>query len=267
MCLYPVSIRTHPKQGESQSVVVSCGQCLECLKQRSIEWSFRIMDEAKLYPLNCFITLTFSPEYLPLDGSISKRDVQLFMKRLRKFVFPLKIRFFASGEYGSKRLRPHYHIIIFGYDFPDKYFFKYDGKTKLYRSPSLEKLWTFGFSSVGEVTYDSALYCAKYMQKVQFQSFRKLSLTEPFILMSNRPGIGYASAYNVDLKSLKIYRNGKFSKIPRYYIKVMERDGVYLDDYKEACRINGEEKSKTIDLIAKRKKFYDCFMRLPLNRV
>ena len=44
------------------------------------------------------------------------RDIQLFLKRLRKHIFKYygeKIRFYIIGEYGTKSLRPHWHCLLF----------------------------------------------------------------------------------------------------------------------------------------------------------
>ena len=65
------------------------------------------MDEASRYSSNCFVTLTYDEDHLPLDRSVSRREVQLFMKRLRKAISPLRVRFFACGEYGERFGRPH----------------------------------------------------------------------------------------------------------------------------------------------------------------
>jgi hypothetical protein len=40
-----------------------------------------------------FITLTYDPDHLPSDGSLDVSHFQKFMKRLRKKISPLKIRF------------------------------------------------------------------------------------------------------------------------------------------------------------------------------
>lgn len=246
-----------------EGYTVSCGKCLECLKQRSIEWAFRIMDEASQYKENCFITLTYNNEFLPINKSVSRREMQLFLKSLRQAVKPVKIRFFGCGEYGKKRSRPHYHIIIFNWSPSDSFFWQRDKSgVDLYRSPLLEKIWKRGFSSVGKLTYDSALYCAKYMQKAQFNKPRckpSFDLTPPFVQMSNRPGIGFNSVYNCNLRTDRIYRNGKSTKIPRYYLKVMERDGVYLDDFKAMRQKQGALVESVTDLEAKRKKYYSGF--------
>lgn len=257
MCLYPVKIKD-PKYTDGEvhpPLEVACGKCLECLQQRANEWAHRIVDECKQYSQNCFLTLTYNNENLPADKSVNRREVQLFLKRLRKFLGKDKIRYFACGEYGKKGLRPHYHIIVFGW-YPDDCIFWEKEKNGfiLYRSPCLEKLWKFGFSTVGNVTIDTAKYCAKYLQKLQ-----KLpkDLTPPFTLMSLRPGIGFYSIRAEDLSCDRIYHNGKSVKLPRYYLKVLERTGHDLTAFKERRQIVGKMKEKQTDLQARRKKAYE----------
>lgn len=263
MCLYPKRIWTRPKDRPGELVTVSCGQCLECQQRKSNEWSHRIMDEAYCHPNNCFITLTYNNEHLPSDGMLVRRDVQLFIKRLRKFLQPDKIRVFYCGEYGKKRSRPHYHVIVFGWKPNDLFFWQQDKKAKLYRSPTLEKLWTFGFSSVGDLTLDSALYCAKYMQK-QYNYAPNKGWVKPFIGMSNRPGIGYYSISEDMLFYDRIYHNGKSVPVPRYYLKVLDRCGYYLDSFMARRRRVGEMRALTIDLEARRKHYRDVFFSLKM---
>ena len=90
------------------------------------------------------------------------------MKKLRKALGKngKRIRFFHCGEYGESTSRPHYHAIIFGYDFPDKKKWRTtDRGDILYRSPLLETLWDKGSSEIGSVTFESAAYVARYSLK------------------------------------------------------------------------------------------------------
>lgn len=262
MCLNPVTLPDPRfKDGEFHpSIKVSCGKCLECLQQHANEWSHRIVDECKHHEQNCFITLTYNEDNKPADGSVSRRELQLFLKRFRKAV-GVPIRFFACGEYGKKALRPHYHLIVFGWYPPDAVFWERDRKgVDLFRSPLLEKCWQKGFSSVGAVTIDSAKYCAKYLQKLQ-----KLpdGLVKSFVQMSLRPGIGFDSISAKSLDGDRIYHNGKSCKVPRYYLKVLERDGHDLTAFKERRQLVGAMREKTIDLQARRKKSKE-FKKKPL---
>lgn len=124
----------------------------------------RCYHEAQLHEENCFLTLTYDDEHLPEDGSLDLRHFQLFMKRFRKRCGE-GIRFFHCGEYGSKHRRPHYHAIIFGYDFKDKKFFKMVNDYPLYTSVFLDSIWELGYSTIGDVTFQSAAYVARYVTK------------------------------------------------------------------------------------------------------
>lgn len=126
------------------------------------------MHEASLYEFNIFITLTYDKKHLPGDYSVDVKHWQDFMKRYR---FSLndpghKLRFYMCGEYGEKNLRPHYHAIIFNHDFADKVIYEVNERgDKLYTSPSLSKLWPCGLATIGDVTFESAAYVARYCTK------------------------------------------------------------------------------------------------------
>src|SRR3954449_8205389 len=86
-----------------------CGQCIGCRLERSRQWAMRCVHENKMHPRSSFVTLTYDDKNIPPAGSLSKRDFQLFMKRLRKSQSN-PLRFFACGEYGETTHRPHYHV-------------------------------------------------------------------------------------------------------------------------------------------------------------
>jgi hypothetical protein len=145
---------------------IQCGQCVGCRLEKSRQWALRCVHEASLHENNCFITLTYNAENLPPDGGLRKKHMQNFFKRLRKYLKDTKIKYYYCGEYGDKNNRPHYHALIFGYNFPD---WVYIGETQsglpLYTSPTLERLWSHGFVQVGEVNFQSAGYVARYVMK------------------------------------------------------------------------------------------------------
>lgn len=193
------------------------------------------MHEAQLHTENCFLTLTFANEHLPIDYSVDVRDTQLFLKRLRDHIKPTRVRFFACGEYGDKDQRPHYHLILFNHAFlSDRKLLKTTRNgDKLYTSATLEKLWPFGQSSIGNVTFNSAAYVARYAMKkitgdrAEAHYLREHPLhhfivrTKPeFLVMSRRPGIGadWITKYRSDVyPSDEVIVNGHPSKPPRFY--------------------------------------------------
>ena len=198
---------------------------------------------------NCFITLTYRNECLPGDLSIHKEELQKFFKRLRKNTGK-KIRYFACGEYGEKTSRPHYHAIIFGYDFPDKYLHTMTKRgDALYRSPILEEAWKLGHSTIGDVTFESAAYVARYVMKKRKgdkEDIKKhyemldpetgeIHSVEPeFCLMSRRPGLGktWLEKYRTDTTKDFITIRGVKQNLPKYYDSLLEQMGEDLTDRK-----------------------------------
>jgi hypothetical protein len=151
----------------AQGFNLPCGQCIGCRLKYSQEWAVRLMHENQMHEESCFITLTMDDNYLftrDNPSSLDRTEFQKFMKRLRQY-HGKKIRYFHCGEYGEKNRRPHYHAILFGVDFPDKELHKVREEIKLYKSETLAKLWPFGFSTIGEVTFQSCAYVARYVTK------------------------------------------------------------------------------------------------------
>lgn len=220
-----------------KSLSLPCGQCIGCRLERSRQWAMRCMHEASLYESNSFVTLTYASEFLPHRGQLEYPAFQKFMKRLRKNG-PEKVRFYMCGEYGPENGRPHFHACLFNRDFPDKYYWARTGSgEKIYRSPELERLWPFGSSSVGAVTFESAAYVARYcVQKVtghnaKFHYARRdaegdYQLVPEFNHMSLKPGIGspWLAKFQTDVfpNDFVVVR-GKECKVPKYYDKLFER--------------------------------------------
>jgi hypothetical protein len=213
-----------------------CGKCIGCRLERSRQWAIRCVHEAKLHDQNCSITLTYDDEHLPADGSINTRDYQLFFKRLRKR--GIKFRYFICGEYGENLGRPHYHACIFGFDFPDKKLFK-TSKTghRLYISEVLTETWNMGHALIGDLTFESAAYVARYITKKingddadeHYQGKKP-----EFITMSRRPGIGkgFFEKYKDDIfPNDFVVLNGKKMLPPKFYETI--HDPFEMDDIKE----------------------------------
>lgn len=218
--------------GETQEI--ACGQCIGCRLERSRQWAVRISNEASLYEKNCFITLTYSPEHLPADGSLDVRHFQLFMKKLR-FKYRNKIRFFHCGEYGEKLGRPHYHACLLNFDFPDKRLIRTsDRGDQIYSSSSLDQIWGFGRTEIGSVTFESAAYVARYITKkvtgklaashyscVDVETGEIIQLKPEYTTMSRRPGIGqpWLEKFSGDVfnHDYLVTRSGVKIPPPRYY--------------------------------------------------
>lgn len=222
-------------------------------------WAVRCQHEAKLHEQNCFVTLTYSPEHMPEDGSVSVREVQLFMKRLRKAIEPRKVRFFAVGEYGDSLARPHYHLLLFGWEPGDQKQWRTSAKGyRTFRSELLETIWGKGHVELGRVTAQSAGYCARYSVKkirgplaqdhyryVNPETGEVYDRRPEFALMSRKPGIGYEwwERYRDDWKSGMCVVEGKEVKLPKYYLRMWERtDPELIEDIKTRRQWEGKKR-------------------------
>lgn len=240
-----------------------CGQCIGCRLEYARQWAVRCMHETYFHEKSCFITLTYNPEHLPSDRSLNKQHFQKFMKRLRRRT-GLNIRFYACGEYGEKLSRPHYHAIIWGYDFPDREFFFNSNGVTVYRSAELADIWGKGYVSLGDVTFESAGYVARYCTKkitgdrsaehyCTVDEYGQLheGLQPEFSLMSLKPGIGrqFLDTFQNDIyphDELVIMRKGKpvVMKPPRYYDSVYEKlEPLYFEHLKleRKAQLKGKE--------------------------
>ena len=217
-----------------------CGQCIGCRLERSRQWAIRCMHEASLRSSNSFLTLTYDDDHIhwsPITGeqTLYKRDLQLFFKRLRKYLekFNVKVRFFACGEYGDNTFRPHYHVILFGWSFPDRQLYKLSNAGfPYYVSRVLDRIWSLGNCMVADVTFDSCAYVARYVTKKLNGEAGKLKyegIQPEFVNMSRRPGIGadWFAKYSSDVypyDRVIIVDNDKSRKLrpPRYYDKLYD---------------------------------------------
>lgn len=220
----------------TSSIDIPCGQCVGCRLERSRQWAMRCLHESELHLDNSFITLTYDDDHLPADWSLNYSHFQKFMKRLRKRFRGTRIRFYMCGEYGEQFGRPHYHACLFGFNFPDRVLAKdSDSGCRLYTSQILEDLWGFGFCTIGDVSFDSAAYVARYILKKVTGDAAEFHYTfvnpdtgeiyrrEPeFCHMSLKPGIGFdwLQKYHKDVYPHDyVVVNGKQVKPPKYYDK------------------------------------------------
>lgn len=222
-----------------------------CRIDRSQQWAVRCTHEASLYDHNTFITLTYNNENLPEDGSLQKRDWQLFMKRLRKYYSPKKIRFYMCGEYGTEYRRPHYHACLFNHWFDDQKLYK-NNRTgdPLYTSEILTDIWGKGMTTHGPFTYATAAYVSRYIMKKRGgaeaathyckmdQKTGEVYQIEPeFTLMSRMPGIGqnWFDQFQSDVFPCDfVVVDGRKKKVPLFYTNQLKKD-----DETEYLKIRG----------------------------
>lgn len=242
------------RESNGNKLKVACGQCLGCRIDRSRSWAIRCVHEASLHCENMFLTLTYAPEHLPRSGSLQHAHFQKFMKRYRKLVYPQKLRYFMCGEYGEKLSRPHYHCLVFGHRFGDLLPFS----PHTFRSETLETLWPFGFSTIGDVTFQSAAYVARYVTKkitgdgaknhyeIMVPSTGEIHSVKPeYVTMSRRPGVAkqWFEKYHWDIYNHDyVVYEGKKLRSPRYYDKLFEEKyPIKFDELKHQRKENAKQ--------------------------
>lgn len=174
--------------------------------------------------------------------SLSKGDLQGFTKRLNEDVrrrFGKGVKYYACGEYGDKTHRPHYHIAVYGEDFSDdRYHWKRsESGATLWRSSRLARLWPHGDADIGELTFESAAYIARYIMKKitgtkAAEHYKRVDregreywLVPEFNVMSRRPGLAkewFLQHMNSVYPHDHVISRGHPAKPPRYYDKLLE---------------------------------------------
>lgn len=211
------------------------------------------MHEAQMHPMNSGVTLTYSPEHLPTDGSLNHRHFELFAKRLRKYYAPIKIRYYMGGEYGEHNGRPHYHAALFGIEFHDATYTKTTpAGSRLYISPTLDQLWGLGQCWTSELNFEYAAYIARYImakrtgdaakkwyERVDMNTGEIYHLKPEYNQPSTNPGLGkhWLDKYESDVYPQgKIVIRGKESNSPRYYDKIYKKKNPDNYDHIKAQR-------------------------------
>lgn len=244
-----------PRSYKAEEVKIPCGQCIGCRLERSRVWAMRCVHESQLHQDNCFLTLTYDSSRLESFGrdyTLVPGDFVNFMKRLRKQYVDQKIRFFHCGEYGAVGQRPHHHAIIFGFDFADKRLLSVNHGQRIYRSPTLERLWPYGYSSIGSVTFESCAYVARYIMKKQTgdkaEQYYDGRVPE-YVTMSRRPGIAgdWIRQYKDDVYNYDhvVLPGGIKCRPAKYYDRIFDEiDHSKLEKIKEKRKEENFERNK-----------------------
>lgn len=266
-CMFPFK--------DKKGLAFPCGKCVDCLKRRVSSWSFRLKKEAERCSSALFVTLTYHPSTVPIPGdcrikdiskrkksaknkvcpcgmcsmrpiglmSLCKYDVQRFFVRLRK-LSGKGVKYYAVGEYGENKQRPHYHAIIFNSTYDE-----------------IDKAWDMGAVHFGDVRGASIGYTLKYMSKRERNLFGRV---REFSLMSKGLGSNYLSSEvrGWHLASLveRCYLpigDGKKAALPRYY-----KEKLYTKEQRENIGIVAQERIEYEYLQKNDKEHSDELFRL-----
>ncbi|WNK14271.1 MAG: replication initiator protein [Microvirus sp.] len=198
----------------------NCGKCIACRKRNAKELARRCVLHASLYENNCFVTLTYDESAIG-NNTLDYTDIQKFKKRLRKSLNGKKIEIFNVHEYG-KQGRKHWHLVIFNHDFSDKTLYTTNNSIPIYTSEELQRLWPFGYNTVGDVNEASAMYQAQYTQKDIINGNDNNAKKAK----SNHSGIGkpYFNKHWKQLLSLGyVPINNEKMPLPRYFEKLAHK--------------------------------------------
>lgn len=232
-CITPYHVRMLDRDNEL--VPVPCGKCPACVARRTSAWSFRLMQEGLVSESSMFVTLTYDTDHVPITSkgfmSLNRKEMPAFMKRLRKRN-TAKLRYYGVGEYGSKSLRPHYHMLLFNAKL-DTVFeaWKAPPRGDAKRPPS-----PIGDIHYGTVTGASIGYTLKYMAKPGIIPLHQNDdRVKEFALMSKGIGANYCSdnmkQWHIADLTKRMYcviEDGKKMSMPRYY-----KDRIYNEDQRE----------------------------------
>lgn len=249
--------------------LVPCGRCLGCRLDYSSQWAARCMLELGYHDSSWFLTLTYDDVHVPRSYvadsetgeaiehlTLRYRDFQLFMKRLRKNSGQ-KLRYYMAAEYGSLTYRPHYHVIIFGLELDDLVVYQRSAcGDMLYTSQFVQDCWSVregSFSScegstttltplgkvvIGEVTWQSCAYVARYVTKKLMGPdaffYDCNGMERPSTHMSTNPGIGYQyyedhpDLFDYDFINISTPDGGKKFPPPKYFSRKLEQDNPRL---------------------------------------
>lgn len=288
MCLWPQLI-TNPKYKKNQKnggnippisdirtikVPIGCGNCIECRKQKAMQWKARLMEDIKEHKNGQFITLTFSndsikeiddqitkntkppfkaPEAYERDNAIATYAVRHFLERWRKKT-KKSVRHWLITELGHRGTENiHIHGIIWT-DIPQlisqtwQYGYVWDGYKKNGRR----------INYVNETTIS---YITKYVTKldVQHKYYKSIILTSAGIGRNYTTTGEYKNNKYKEGQTDETYRTRQRAKInlPIYW-----RNKLYTDEEKEKLwieKLNKEERwicGKKIDISKNENEYY-----------
>jgi hypothetical protein len=275
------SVQFSPDGAFGDGFAIPCGQCASCRIDRAAQWGSRIdMEVATMrsrgFEGAIFLTLTYSDEHLPSGGSLRKKHLQDFNKRVREHVARKfggkRLRHFGAGEYGERLARPHYHEILIGHDFrEDRKRWRTSGLSALYRSESLEKLWPFGQVEFGDCGAGAGAYVAQYSLKKVYGDAADAWYQgrEPEFLICSQ-GLG-RHALELDLGPILAHglrgRDGRVKRLPRGFERYLPAEKLAQLKAQRVERARKHWRDNTPERLAARVQVTLARMRRYRNRV
>lgn len=233
-----------------------------------------MLEAALTEPNNCFVTLTYADEHLPQNSNslptLNRRDFTLWLKRLRKEIAPLRLRYYGVGEYSPLPAeRPHYHAVVFGLQpcSSGQTITDYRGMPEPRRCcPTcklIAKTWvkygkegtepaSLGLIYVGQVTRESAAYVAGYIEKkmTRADDVRLRDRDPEFASMSG--GLGRDFMWEIASDWLRYDLDEKYQDVPgalRHGKKIMPLGRYLRGKLREMVGKDAKAPQATLDQI------------------
>lgn len=153
---------------------VACRNCWQCKRNRVNDLVGRCIAESRFSEATYAVTLTYGDSSGVNAVTLVYKDVQDFLKRLRK---RYKVRYIVAGEYGTKKGRAHWHIVLFFKDKAPEV--KQDARVDW-------KYWPHGFSYFQQPDWKGFQYVLKYVLKDS-----SLDSHDSHLAMSKKPPLGH----------------------------------------------------------------------------
>ena len=253
MCLFPRLIKNKRYQPNKKNggqppfcddyrklyVPVGCGKCIECMKQKALQWKIRLLEELKVQNHAYYITFTFSPDSLKKlceesglkeCNAIAGIAIRRYLERWRKTYKKSQRHWFITelGHEGTERI--HLHGIVFS-PFPIE-------------KATFERYWQYGNIRIGDYCNLKTInYIAKYITKLDRD--HKNYVPEIFCSAgigngyTNRPLVRQIHKFRED-KTTEFYRfpAGNKANLPIYY-----RNKLFTEEQREKLWIHKLDKN------------------------
>lgn len=259
-------LKNFEKSGAYKSIrLIPCGNCIGCrldyARDKAVQLTLETMNP--IYGKNeCwFLTLTYDDTRLDTHTTVdletgekfegvstNKTHLQGFWKRLRYHLnqkYPgKKIQYLNVTEYGEQTQRPHGHAIVFGLPLDISQFVKHGNNSQgdAYweslepigkEGQTLADIWGYGNVTIGEATFQSMAYVARYTlkkTKAQYDEWwYKSQGKEPeWISMSDNIGKWYYDLHKYEIYKMDLVpvldSAGQMQKPPKSYDRFYQRD-------------------------------------------
>lgn len=201
---------------DKQKTYVPCGRCYACQMNHRAEWDLRLRLQNLDSVDSAFVTLTYSDQLVD-KIALNKKHIQNYFQSIRHSFRDLKLKYYAIGEYGEKKGRPHYHALIFcSTEFDVNHFHLF---------------WPYGIVEVDPVTDADIHYVTKWHVTPKLPIKNMAFELHGFTLQSK--GLGSRLLKTLTIDNIQPYYrfDGNNYPMPRYYRKKL---GITFNDPTES---------------------------------